>query len=156
LTFRYKKWSLRTSFTYRWDVDVVNSSRMAFENMSSFDNQSVAVNWRWRKEGDVTEIPRAVNGGSSAYNYLGSDRYVEDASYVRLSYVQLSYSFEPAWLKKIGMKTLNLYASADNVAFWTKYTGLEPEVANGGEGIAYDNTKTPRPRSYTLSLSLGF
>ena len=156
LTFRYKKWSLRTSFTYRWDVDVVNSSRMAFENMSSFDNQSIAVNWRWRKEGDVTEIPRAVNGGSSAYNYLGSDRYVEDASYVRLSYVQLSYSFEPAWLKKIGLKTLNLYASADNVAFWTKYTGLEPEVANGGEGIAYDNTKTPRPRSYTLSLSLGF
>ena len=156
LTFRYKKWSLRTSFTYRWDVDVVNSSRMAFENMSSFDNQSVAVNWRWRKEGDVTEIPRAVNGGSTAFNYLGSDRYVEDASYVRLSYIQLSYSFEPAWFKKIGLKNLNVYASADNVAFWTKYTGLEPEVANGGEGIAYDNTKTPRPRSYTLSLSLGF
>ena len=156
LTFRYKKWSLRTSFTYRWDVDVVNSSRMAFENMSSFDNQSVAVNWRWRKEGDITEIPRAVNGSANAFNYLGSDRYVEDASYVRLSYVQLSYSFEPSWLKKIGLKNLNVYASADNVAFWTKYTGLEPEVANGGEGIAYDNTKTPRPRSYTLSLSLGF
>ncbi len=156
LTLRYKKWSLRTSFTYRWDVDVVNSSRMAFENMSSFDNQSIAVNWRWRKEGDITEIPRAVNGGSTAFNYLGSDRYVEDASYVRLSYIQLSYSFEPAWLKKIGLKNLNLYASADNVCFWTKYTGLEPEVANGGEGIAYDNTKTPRPRSYTLSLSFGF
>ena len=156
LTFRYKKWSLRTSFTYRWDVDVVNSSRMAFENMSSFDNQSVAVNWRWRKEGDITEIPRAVNGGSNAYNYLGSDRYVEDASYVRLSYVQLSYSFKPEWLKKIGVKNLNLYASADNVAFWTKYTGLDPEVANGGEGIAYDGSKTPRPRSYTISLSLGF
>ena len=156
LTFRYKKWSLRTSFTYRWDVDVVNSSRMAFENMSSFDNQSVAVNWRWRKEGDITEIPRAVNGSSNAYNYLGSDRYVEDASYVRLSYVQLSYSFKPEWLKKIGVKNLNLYASADNVAFWTKYTGLDPEVANGGEGIAYDGSKTPRPRSYTISLSLGF
>ena len=156
LTFRYKKWSLRTSFTYRWDVDVVNSSRMAFENMSSFDNQSVAVNWRWRKEGDITEIPRAVNGGSTAYNYLGSDRYVEDASYVRLSYVQLSYAFEPSLLKKIGIKSLNLYASADNVYFWTKYTGLEPEVANGGEGIAYDGTKTPRPRSYTISLSVGF
>lgn len=156
LTLRYKKWSLRTSFTYRWDVDVVNSSRMAFENMSSFDNQSVAVNWRWRKEGDLTEIPRAVNGGSTAYNYLGSDRYVEDASYVRLSYVQLSYSFEPSWIKKIGLKTLNLYVSADNVYFWSRYSGLEPEVANGGEGIAYDNTKTPRPRSYTLSLNLGF
>ena len=156
LTFRYKKWTLRTSFTYRWDVDVVNSSRMAFENMASFDNQSVAVNWSWRKEGDITEIPRAVNGSSTAYNYLGSDRYVEDASYVRFSYLQLSYSLDPALLKKIGLKSLNIYASADNLWCWTRYTGLNPEVANGGEGIAYDNSKTPRPRSYTISLSLGF
>ncbi len=156
LTFRYKKWSLRTSFTYRWNVDVVNSSRMSFENMATFDNQSVAVNWRWRKDGDVTEIPRAVYNSSNAYNYLGSDRYVEDASYVRLSYLQLSYSFKPEWLKKIGVKNLNLYASADNLFLLTKYTGLDPEVANGGEGIAYDNSKTPRPRSYTISLSLGF
>ena len=155
-TFRYKKWTLRTSFTYRWDVDVVNASRMAFENMSSFENQSVAVNWRWRKEGDITEIPRAVNGSGNAYNYLGSDRYVEDASYLRLSYVQLSYSFEPDWLKKMGLRQMNLYFSADNVCFWTKYTGLEPEVAVGGEGYASDNTKTPRSRSYTLSLSVGF
>ena len=155
-TFRYKKWSLRTSFTYRWDVDVVNSSRMAFENMASFENQSVAVNWRWRKEGDITEIPRAVNGSGNAFNYLGSDRYVEDASYIRLSYVQLSYSFEPDWLKKIGLRQMNVYLSADNVCFWTKYTGLEPEVASAGDGIAYDNTKTPRSRSYTLSVSVGF
>lgn len=155
-TFRYKDWTLRTNFTYRWDVDVVNSARMSFENMSSFNNQSYAVNWRWRKEGDITEIPRAVYGGGSAYNYLGSDRYVEDASYVRFSYLQLSYSVKPELLKKIGLKSMNIYASVDNICFWTKYSGLEPEVANGGEGIAYDNTKTPRPRSYTLSLSLGF
>ena len=158
-TFRYRHkgtWTLRTSFTYRWDVDVVNSSRMAFENMASFDNQSIAVNWRWRKEGDITEIPRAVYGVDTAYNYLGSDRYVEDASYIRLSYVQLSYAFEPDWLKKFGIKNLSIFASADNVCFWTKYTGLEPEVACGSGGIAYDNTKTPRSRSYTLSLSVGF
>ena len=156
LTFRYKKWSLRTSFTYRWDVDVVNSARMAFENMSSFDNQSYAVNWRWRKEGDITEVPRAIYGSSNTFNYLGSDRYVEDASYIRLSYVQLSYSFEPEWLKKVGLTSLNVYASADNVCFWTKYTGLDPEVACGGGGVATDVSKTPRSRSYTLSLSVGF
>ena len=129
---------------------------MSFENMSGFDNQSRAVNWRWRKEGDITEIPRAVYGSGNAYNYLGSDRYVEDASYIRLSYVQLSYSFEPEWLKKVGLKNLNVFLSADNVCFWTKYSGLEPEVASSGDGVAYDNTKTPRSRSYTLSLSLGF
>jgi hypothetical protein len=154
LTFRYKRWSLKTDFTYRLNVDVVNKARMDFESMSNFNNQSYAVNWRWRKEGDITEIPRAVYNG--AYNTLGSDRFVEDASYVRLSYVQLSYSFDPAKLKKIGIKQLNLYASIDNAYFWTRYTGLDPEVAYGGDGYAVDNSKTPRSRSYTLSLSLGF
>lgn len=155
LTLRYKKWSLNTNFTYRLNVDVVNSARMAFENMATFNNQSVAVNWRWRKEGDVTEIPRAVYG-NGVYNYLGSDRYVEDASYLRLSYIQLSYSFEPEWVKKIGLRNLNLYASIDNAYFWTSYSGLDPEIGSGNDGIAYDNSPTPRSRSYTLTLSLGF
>ncbi len=154
LTFRYKRWSLKTDFTYRLNVDVVNKARMTFESMSSFDNQSYAVNWRWRKEGDITEIPRAVYGG--AWNTLGSDRFVEDASYLRLSYVQLTYSFDPNLLKKIGIKQLNLHASIDNAYFWTKYTGLDPEVAWGSQGFAEDNSRTPRSRSYTLSLSLGF
>ncbi len=154
LTFRYKRWSLKTDFTYRLNVDVVNKARMSFENMYGFDNQSVAVNWRWRKEGDITEIPRAVY--QSAYNYLGSDRYVEDASYLRFSYLQLSYSFEPGMLKKVGIRQLNMYASIDNLFVMTKYSGLDPEVASGSDGIAYDNQRTPRSRSYTLSLSLGF
>ena len=154
--FKYKKWGLRTSFTYRWDVDVVNSARMDYENMSSFNNQSIAVNWRWRKEGDITEIPRAVYGGSSSYNYLGSDRFVEDASYLRLSYVQLSYQFSKELLKKLGLSSLTFYASADNVYFWSKYSGLDPEVPAGGGGIAYDGSTTPRPRSYTISVSVGF
>ena len=128
---------------------------MGFENMASFDNQSVAVNWRWRKEGDVTEIPRAVWGG--AYNYLGSDRFVEDASYFRMSNLQISYSIEPEKLKKIGLKKLDMYASIDNLFVLSRYSGLEPEIASDvTTGIAYDNNRTPRPRSYTLSLSLGF
>ena len=154
LTFRYKRWSLKTDFTYRLNYDVVNRARMDFESMSNFNNQSYAVNWRWRKEGDITEIPRAVYNG--AYNTLGSDRFVEDASYVRLSYVQSSYSFDPGMLKKVGIKQLNMYASIDNAYFWTRYTGLDPEIPYGGDGYAVDNSKTPRSRSYTLSLSLGF
>lgn len=153
-TINYKKFSLKTNFTYRYGVDVINSARMDLENMYTNNNQSIAVNWRWRKEGDITEIPRALY--STGYNYLGSDRYVEDASYVRLSYLQVSYNFEPNWLKKYGLKNLNLYCSVNNVAFWSKYSGLDPEVSVGGWGRATDSAKTPRSRSYTLSLSVGF
>ena len=88
LTFKYDRWSLRTNFNYRYGVDVINKARMNVENMYTNYNQSIAVNWRWRKEGDITEIPRALY--NYGYNWLGSDRYVEDASLLRLSYLQLS------------------------------------------------------------------
>lgn len=154
-TFTYKKFSLKTNFSYRYDVDVINSARMGIENMYGNLNQSKAVNWRWRKEGDITEIPRALY--NTGYNYLGSDRYVEDASYLRLSYVQASYSFDKKWLKEhLGLENLTIYASADNLCFWSSYTGLDPEVSAGAWGRAYDSSKTPRSRSYTLSLSVGF
>lgn len=153
-TFAYKRFTFKTNFTYRLGVDAVNMARLDLENMYSNNNQSTAVNWRWRKEGDITVIPRALKG--SGYNYLASDRFVEDASYLRLSYMQISYSFEPKWLKKFGLRTLSLYASADNLCVWTKYTGLDPEIAVDGDGRAMDYSKTPRSRSYTLSLSVGF
>ena len=154
LTFNYKRLTLKANFTYRYDIDVMNKARMGVENMYSTNNQTVAVNWRWRKEGDMTEIPRALR--NTGYNWLGSSRYVEDASYIRLSYLQLTYNFEPSWLKRYGLSTLNVYASADNLCFWTKYTGLDPEISVGSWGRAEDGSKTPRSRSYTLGLTVGF
>lgn len=52
---------------------------MDMENMRGKNNQSVAVLRRWRSEGDDTDIPRALY--DKGYNYLGSDRFVEDASF---------------------------------------------------------------------------
>lgn len=64
---------------------------MDTEKMYNFDNQSLATNWRWRREGDVTDMPRALY--NTGYNWLGSDRFVEDGSYLRLKSISLSYVF---------------------------------------------------------------
>ena len=127
---------------------------MKVENMYTNNNQSIAVNWRWRKEGDKTEIPRALY--NYGYNWLGSDRYVEDASFLRLSYLQLAYSVDPQKLKKYGLNSLRINGSMNNVFVWSKYTGVDPEVGLGGWGRAEDHSKTPRSKSYTLSVSVGF
>ena len=154
LTFQYKRLSLKTQFTYRYGVDVINSARMNVENMYTNNNQSFAVNWRWRKDGDVTMMPRALY--STGYNWLGSDRYLEDASYLRMSYLQLSYSVDPSVLKKYGLNQLYLSGSANNLFFLTKYTGLDPEIGADNWGRAFDGSKTPRSRSFTLSMTVGF
>ena len=154
LTFQYKRLSLKSQFTYRYGVDVLNTARMNVENMYTNNNQSIAVNWRWRKDGDVTMMPRALY--NTGYNWLGSDRYLEDASYLRMSYLQLSYSVDPDLLKKYGISQLYLSGSANNLFILSKYTGLDPEIGADGWGRAFDNSKTPRSRSFTLSLTLGF
>ena len=151
---QYGDWSLKTSFNYRQGIKIVNKAKMNLEKMYDAYNQSSAVNWRWRKNGDVTIIPRAMF--DTGWNFLGSDRYVEDASFIRMSYVQLSYNFNKKMLKPLGLRRLTASLSGQNLLCFTKYSGTDPEHSPGSWGIAYDNSQTPRSKSVTLNLQVGF
>jgi len=150
----YGRWSLNNQFNFRYGNKIINAARMNVEKMYDNNNQSRAVNWRWRVEGDITDIPRALR--QTGYNWLGSDRFVEDGSFIRLNYTQLSYSFEPKVLKRLGLNQLNLYVSANNLFVLTKYSGADPEVGYGGMGVVTDNAQTPRAKSFTGGLTIGF
>ena len=157
--FYYGNWSLSASFNFRIGNQIINMARMQAEDMLNNNNQSQATKWRWRKNGDVTEIPRAMNSnaaGGATYNALASDRYVENGDYLRFQYLRLGYNFDSKMLKKIGLNTLNLSASANNLWVWSKYTGTDPDVTTAGWGVATDNNKTPRSKSFTVSLNVGF
>ena len=154
VNLQYDNWTLKASFSYRQGVKIVNEAKMQLEKMYNAYNQSSAVNWRWRKNGDVTEIPRAMY--DTGYNWLGSDRYVEDASFVRMSYVQLNYNFKQKTLKHLGIRRLNLSLSGQNLLCWSKYSGTDPEKSPGSWGIAYDKSQTPRSKSVTLNIQVGF
>lgn len=153
----YKKFSFSTFFSFRYGFDVVNGTKMGTSSMSGFNNQSTAVLRRWRKEGDVTDIPRAIIAGG--YNWLGSDRYVEDASYLRFRTMTARYTFNNKVLSKLKMKTLSAYVTTENLVTWTNYTGQDPEVSTRGSDpfrVATDNSMTPPSRTYTLGLVAGF
>lgn len=154
-TFKYDRWKLVTQFNMRFGYKVVNAARMDLEKMSTTYNQTATVNYRWRKDGDVTPIPRALYGDDSAYNWLGSDRYVEDGDFVRFNYAQLSYDFPAKGLKKVGLSSLKVYVSGNNIYCWTKYSGAEPERSSDGWKWATDGGKTPRSRTMTLGVNLG-
>ena len=120
-------------FNFRYGNKIVNRARMNIEKMYDNSNQSRAVNWRWRVEGDITEIPRAL-----------------------LNYSQLSYSCEPKTIKKWGLTQLSLYLSANNLFCLTKYSGADPEVGYGSWGVVYDNARTPRSKSFTAGVTIQF
>lgn len=155
--FKYGQWTLNTSFNFRLGNKIANMSRLNNESMRSNINQSQAVAWRWRKNGDVTEIPRAMNSSIGAsYNALASDRYIEKGDFLRLQYLQLGYSVPAHTCKNFGIQSLRLNLSAQNLFCLTKYTGVDPEVSYGAWGVCYDNSKTPRAKSFTLGINLGF
>mgnify|MGYP002622760401 CR=1 FL=1 len=155
-SFNYGDWRLSTQFTYRVGNKILNMSRLNLESMIGNDNQSQAVNYRWRKESDVTTIPRAMHGKDAAYNSLVSDRYVEDGSYLRMSYAQLSYAIKKKYLTWIGLNRISFYASINNPFVITKYSGVDPDISQSGYDPAIDNAQTPRSRSYTLGLTVDF
>ena len=150
--------SLNAGFNFRIGNQIVNMARMNLESMLNNTNQSFTTTWRWRKNGDETVVPRALNNvnGYKSYNSLPSDRYVEDGDYLRLQYIQLSYDFDAKKLKKYGINQLKLFASLDNLWCWTKYTGVDPDVSPQGFAVSKDNNRTPRTKSFTCSLTLGF
>ena len=154
LTAQYGNWKMVARFTYRYGNKILNAARMGLESMYGTDNQCASVNYRWQKDGDETVIPRALY--ETGYNHQVSSRFVEDGSFLRFQNVQISYSFPKKQIKKWGLNTLTAYVTMNNLFCWTKYTGIDPEVSASTFAPAIDTSNTPRSKSITASLSVGF
>ena len=129
---------------------------MNAECMYTVDNTSAAVNWRWRVEGDKTIMPRALY--QEGYNYLGSDRYVEDGSFLRWNSSTITYNLDPKISKQLHLNNVSFNINLNNLMTFTKYSGLDPESAgSGGQGsVAKDNSQTPRSKTFQFGVSVQF
>lgn len=153
----YKGLSLRTSFHLRVGQKVINRTRINTEAMYNGDNQRRAVLKRWRYEGDDTDIPRALFG--KGYNYLGSDRFVENNSFLKCKDLTLSYNFPSKLINRWGLTRCNVYLTTYNLFTVTKYKGQDPETgvpSNMNSQLAEDTSMTPRARKVAFGLSLSF
>ncbi|MCC8174351.1 MAG: SusC/RagA family TonB-linked outer membrane protein [Odoribacter sp.] len=155
-TVKYKTVALTAFFHGRFGQKVINRARMNSEAMYGKDNQSRAVLKRWRNEGDDTEIPRALY--NYGYNYLGSDRFVEKASYLRLKTLSLNYSLPKRIIQRWGINNLNFYITGYDLFTWTKYTGQDPEVKlpSSARGLVIDDNDSPVTKRFAAGFSLNF
>lgn len=153
----YKNFTLTVFLHYRLGQKILNQARMDAENMSGADNQSTAVLRRWRNEGDQTDIPRAL-WGSVGYNYLGSDRFIEDCSYLRLKTLSLSYRLPKSFCKSIGLTSANVFVTGYDLLTFTKYKGQDPEIVlpTTVTELAKDESQTPRSRRFSMGVTINF
>lgn len=152
----YKQLGVVASFHGRAGQKVINQVRMDNEYMYGKDNQSVAVLRRWRNEGDDTDIPRALY--NRGFNNLGSDRYVEDASFLRMKTLTLKYDFERETLRKLGIQRLQFYVTGYDLITFNNYKGQDPEIniswADGVYPVFIDRASTPKPMRVAFGLNL--
>ncbi len=158
-SLRYKSFDLSASFHYRLGFDIINGIAIQTEGVNNRDNQSKAVLNRWRVQGQDEEgmTPRAYLNHPA--NNLGSDKYVEKGDFLRLNNVKLSYRLSQELCNKIGVRKANVAISGRKLFTWTNYSGQDPEVGQNASNpfwIGVDYARTPPPRVFTFSISVGF
>jgi TonB-linked SusC/RagA family outer membrane protein len=149
----WKRFSLEGLLTFTKGNDIYNYTRRQLESLSGTNNQTIAVNNRWRSNGQVTDIPRAAFGDPTG-NSRFSDRWIEDGSYLRLRTATLTYNIP---VKTNFLRYSIVYLTANNLFTLTKYRGYDPETSATssviGQGV--DITLQPQYRSVQLGLRFG-
>ncbi len=150
-TLSYKRYTLAVNFQYQFGNDIINGTRFIMEEMSDSKNQGQSILSRWRKQGDVTDMPRALP--SSEWNRIASTRWVEDGSYIRLKSISFTYDANDL-LRRWGLKQLSFFITGYNLLTWTRYLGVDPEVPIKGSVYLFgiDDSYTAPPRQYTAGI----
>lgn len=144
----YKGLSLSTQFSWVADRWMLNNDRYFDESNGRFAtyNQSRRLLNRWQQPGDITDIPR-----HGEYTEFDS-RLIEDASFLRLKNVMLSYTLPSEWLERQNIfRGVRLYVQAQNLLTFTHFSGLDPEGTSNIYAAQY-----PMARQYTFGLDVTF
>ena len=134
---------------------------------ASSNNLSTDILNYWLISGHVTDIPKInnksiVKSGGSTIDYTSgrdSDRFLEDASFLRLKNISLSYNLPKAWVNKKYLQNLSIFVQGNNLLTFTKYTGQDPEVSAFGSSAlmgGYDELTMPQSKSYSVGIHVGF
>ena len=145
----WKGLSLSAQFSWMAKRYVMNNDRFFEESNGLYSayNQSKRLLYdRWKKPGDITDIPRY---GVTAQL---DDRFLENSSFLRLKNLTLAYAFPQSLLKKTNFFTsARVYLQGQNLLTWTGFTGLDPEVATNVYRAQY-----PASRQFTLGIDVSF
>ena len=144
----WKGLSLSAQFSWVADRWMINNDRYFDESNGRFApyNQSRRLLNRWKQPGDVTDIPR-----HGVYTEFDS-RLLEDASFMRLKNLMLSYNLPSDVIKKSRVFSgLRIYAQAQNLFTFSKFSGLDPEGTSNIYAAQY-----PMSRQFTFGLDLTF
>ncbi|MBF9142124.1 SusC/RagA family TonB-linked outer membrane protein [Hymenobacter properus] len=157
-TLRFKGFDFNVFLQYNVGNKILNASATSTQGMSTSYGQDAIVLNRWTPTNTDTNVPRAVYGDPNT-NARYSDRFLEDGSYARFKSVTLGYTLPSTLTTRAHLRTVRIYAQAQNLVTFTKYTGLDPEVStfsSSNTSLGTDFFTYPQARTITGGVTLGF
>ena len=148
----WKHLTLDVNFNYSLGGEVFNYMRQQLESGSRFMNQTTAMLNRWTTEGQQTNMPKATYGDPMG-NSRFSDRWIEDASYLRLKTLTLSYKLP---ISNTYIQGITVWGQANNLFTVTKYLGTDPEfsMANSVLSQGIDRGLLSQGRSFHVGVKI--
>jgi TonB-dependent starch-binding outer membrane protein SusC len=145
---------------------VYNQNRQAMEDLAGAQNFLTSALGYWKGEGTSNTMPRLTQSDDNGNNRY-SDRWIENASFMRIRNIQLAYSVPAKQLENLtkGMiSKFRIYVAAQNLFTFTKYSGFDPEVTRGqsfqkGEtplSNGQDGGSSPQPRIIQFGWQVTF
>ncbi len=158
-TLSYKNFDLSFFFQGSQGNKMANFNSYSLLNFTGQNNvlAEAALN-RWTPENPGNKYPRALASGSLDVGIFSS-AIVEDASYIRLKNVTLSYTLPRKILQKLKIQNIKVYISGSNLWTLTNYTGYDPEANTYGQSttlIGIDNGGYPQSKIYQAGLTVSF
>jgi TonB-linked SusC/RagA family outer membrane protein len=158
-TLSYKNFDLSFFFQGSEGNKMANFNSFNLLNFTGQNNvlAEAGLN-RWTPENHENQYPRALASGSLDVGIFSS-AIVEDASYLRLKNVSLSYNIPRKILQRAKIQSIRIYISGTNLWTLTKYTGYDPEANTYGQSttlIGIDNGGYPQAKIYQVGATLGF
>jgi TonB-linked SusC/RagA family outer membrane protein len=149
----YEGFFVNTLFNYVADIyriDTNYEELMDIRNATFFPVSNDLFN-AWTPENRSTDVPALAANNIDAGNTL-SDRFLRDASFLRLRNITFGYNFQDKILEKTFIKSMTLRVIAENYLTFTKWKGLDPARSIGAEGLGF----FPTPKILTFGLDVKF
>ncbi|WP_232302835.1 SusC/RagA family TonB-linked outer membrane protein [Draconibacterium sediminis] len=155
----YKRFTFSFNFYVSWGGLIYNDLKQYLSKWGGNSHREwvdyIVTGWKFQGQNTPWYAIDTRNRKTKNRAVL-SDFYLEDASFIRLRNVRLSYNFDEGILGKTFIKGATAYIYGNNLATWTNYTGFDPEVGGSVLTPGKDRGSYPRNREVGLGLNLNF